>query len=142
MSKEFVLNTIIGDGSSIVGDVETRGFTRVDGSVRGNLRSKGRIVISEKARMKSDVSGTTITIGGVVYGNVIASERLIVLASGLVMGDIITRRIQADDGCLIHGKIAVCSTAEEWDTTIAKYQDVKDVRLTLSSSKESKKWKK
>ncbi|MDR0410711.1 MAG: polymer-forming cytoskeletal protein [Treponema sp.] len=142
MSKEFVLNTIIGDGSNVVGDVETRGFTRVDGSVRGNLHSKGRIVISEKARMKSDVSGTTITIGGVVYGNVIASERLVVLASGLVMGDIITRRIQADDGCLIHGKVAVCSTAEEWDATIAKYQDIKDIRLALSSSKESKKWKK
>ncbi|MDR0643810.1 MAG: polymer-forming cytoskeletal protein [Treponema sp.] len=142
MSKEFVLNTIIGDGSSVVGNVETRGFTRVDGSLLGNLHSKGRIIISEKARMKSDVSGTTITIGGVVYGNVIASERLIVLASGLVMGDIITRRIQADDGCMIHGKVAVCATNEEWDATIAKYQDAKGIHLALSSLKESKKWKK
>jgi cytoskeletal protein CcmA (bactofilin family) len=142
MSKEFVLNTIIGDGSNIVGNIETRGFTRVDGSLLGNLHSRGRIVIGEKARMKSDVSGTTVTIGGVVYGNVIASERLVVLSSGLVMGDIITRRIQADDGCLIHGKVAVCSTEEEWDATIAKYQDAKGVRLALSNSKEYKKWKK
>jgi cytoskeletal protein CcmA (bactofilin family) len=130
--QDFVLNTIIGPSSSVVGDVESAGFTRIDGSLLGNLKAKGRVIIGEKARMKSDVIGTAVTIGGVVYGNVIASERLVILASGLVLGDIITRRIQADDGCLIHGKVYVCTSDKQWDKTIAEYQDTQGLRSALN----------
>src|SRR5215510_7915701 len=109
---DFSLNTIIGPGTSVSGDIESGGFTRVDGNVLGDVKAKGRVVIGERARMKSNVSGTLITVGGVVVGNVLASERLIILSTGLVMGDIITRRIQADEGCLIHGRVRVCQTEE------------------------------
>jgi cytoskeletal protein CcmA (bactofilin family) len=81
------------------------------------------VVIGEKARMKSNVSGTAVTVGGVVFGNVLASERLIILATGLIMGDVITRRIQADDGCLIHGKVRVCRTEEAWNKALSEYRD-------------------
>ncbi|MDR2446195.1 MAG: polymer-forming cytoskeletal protein [Treponema sp.] len=132
MANEFSVNTIIGPNSSVVGDVDSAGFTRVDGSLRGNLRAKGKVIIGEKARMKSDVAGTSITIGGVVYGNVIASERLIILSSALVLGDIITRRIQADEGCLIHGKVSVCTSDEQWEKTLSEYRDMQGLLSTLS----------
>jgi cytoskeletal protein CcmA (bactofilin family) len=139
MANEFSVNTIIGPNSSVVGDVDAAGFTRVDGSLRGNLHAKGRVIIGAKARMKSDVSGTFITISGVVYGNVIASERLIILSSALVLGDIITRRIQADEGCLIHGKVSVCTSDEQWVKTVAEYRDAQGVLSALSmASKKGK----
>ncbi|MDR2783367.1 MAG: polymer-forming cytoskeletal protein [Treponema sp.] len=134
MANEFSVNTIIGPNSSVVGDVDSAGFTRVDGSLHGNLRAKGRVIIGEKARMKSDVAGTSITIGGVVYGNVIASERLIILSSALVLGDIITRRIQADEGCLIHGKVSVCTSDEQWEKTLAEYRDMRGMLSALSTA--------
>ena len=121
--EDFSINTIIGPGTSVSGDVESGGFTRVDGSVLGDVKAKGRIIIGERARMKSNVSGTMITVGGVVFGNILASERLIILSTGLVMGDIITRRIQADEGCLIHGRIRVCRTEEAWDQALSEYRD-------------------
>jgi cytoskeletal protein CcmA (bactofilin family) len=136
--QDFVLNTIIGPNSDVVGDVDAAGFTRIDGSLRGNLNVKGRIVIGEKARMKSDVTGTAITIGGVVRGNVIASERLIVLSSALVLGDIITRRIQVDEGSLIHGKVSVCTSDDQWNKAIAEYQDTQGVRSALSTLSKKK----
>jgi cytoskeletal protein CcmA (bactofilin family) len=116
---DFSLNTIIGPGAWVRGDVESAGFTRIDGSVQGDVRAQGRVVIGEQARMKSNVSGTSITIGGIVYGNIHASERIIILSTALILGDIVTRRIQADEGCLIHGKVVVCQSAEQWDRAIA-----------------------
>ena len=107
-NNDFSINTILGPGTSICGDIETVGFTRIDGSIRGNLSAKGRMVVSERARMKGNISGTTVTVGGVVYGNILASERIIILNTALIRGDVITRRIQADNGCLVHGKITVC----------------------------------
>jgi cytoskeletal protein CcmA (bactofilin family) len=130
-SESFSINTIIGPGTSVSGDVESGGFTRVDGNVQGNVKAKGRVVIGERARMKSNISGTSITVGGVVFGNVLASERLIVLATGLVMGDIITRRIQAEEGCLIHGRVIVCQSEEVWNKAISEYRDVTGLRESL-----------
>jgi cytoskeletal protein CcmA (bactofilin family) len=122
--EDFSINTIIGPGSSVSGDIESGGFTRVDGNIRGDVSAKGRVVIGEKARMKSNVSGTFVTVGGVVFGNVLASERLIILATGLIMGDVITRRIQADDGCLVHGRVQVCRTEEAWNKALSEYRDL------------------
>jgi cytoskeletal protein CcmA (bactofilin family) len=130
--EDFSINTIIGPNTSVNGDIESGGFTRVDGSLRGNLSAGGRVIVGEKARLKSSVSGTFITIGGVIYGNVLASERVIILATGLVVGDIITRRIQADEGCLIHGRIMVCQTEDKWNRTVGEYRDAQWVKSALA----------
>jgi cytoskeletal protein CcmA (bactofilin family) len=130
---EFSINTIIGPNTSVSGDLETGGFTRVDGNVRGDVTVKGRVVIGEAARMKGNVSGTTITIGGVVHGNVLASEGLVILSTGLVLGVIITRRIRADEGCLVHGKIIVCPTEESWTKAVSEHRDAQGIKSVLSS---------
>jgi cytoskeletal protein CcmA (bactofilin family) len=130
--EDFSINTIIGPNTSISGNIDSGGFTRVDGSLRGNLNAQGRVIVGERARMKSSISGTVITIGGVVYGNVLASERVIILSTGLVLGDIITRRIQADEGCLIHGKVTVCQTDAQWNKAVNAYRDAQGVRSALS----------
>ena len=128
---DFSINTIIGPNTSLQGNIEAGGFTRVDGSIRGDVRAKGRVVIGERARMKSNVSGTAITIGGVVYGNIIASESLVILSTALVIGDIITRRIQADEGCLIHGKVMVCPDEESWTRALSEHMDAQGIKSAL-----------
>ncbi|MDR0600078.1 MAG: polymer-forming cytoskeletal protein [Treponema sp.] len=126
--NEFALNTIIGPESFVQGDMETGGFTRIDGGLRGNLHAKGKVVVGENARMRSSIIGTAVTIGGVVDGNILATERIIVLPSALIMGDIITRRIEAHDGCVIHGKIRVIQGEESWERAAAAYQHKRSVR--------------
>ncbi|MDR2784366.1 MAG: polymer-forming cytoskeletal protein [Treponema sp.] len=126
--EDFSVNTIIGPNTHINGDVNSAGFTRVDGSLRGNLTAAGRIIVGDGARMKGNITGTAVTIGGVVCGNVLASERVIILATGIVLGDIITQRIQADEGGLLHGRIMVCQTREKWNNTVNEYRDREDVK--------------
>ncbi|QQO09882.1 bactofilin family protein [Breznakiella homolactica] len=129
---ELIINTIIGPGTSVNGDITAPGFVRVDGSLRGDLKAAGRVVVGENARMKSDISGTNVTIGGVVQGNILASERITILSTGLVLGDIITRRIQADDGCLIHGRVVVCQDEAQWNATVSSYRDARSVYSAIS----------
>jgi len=119
---EFSVNTIIGPGSFVHGDIETSGFTRVDGNIKGNLNAKGRVVIGESARMRSSIAGTSITVGGVVDGNILASERLIVLPSAMIIGDIFTRRLEAAEGCMIHGRVRVCQNEESWERSKSEFR--------------------
>lgn len=132
--RDISINTIIGPNTDVRGDISAGGFTRVDGNVRGELDSIGRVVIGECARMKSNITGTAITVGGVVKGNVLASERLVVLSTGLILGDVITRRIQADEGCIIHGRITVCVNDTQWENSVRAYEDAMGVREALSTS--------
>jgi len=129
---EFSINTIIGPGSFIRGDIEASGFTRVDGNVKGNLHAKGRVVIGERARMRSSITGTSIIVGGVVDGNILASEKLILLPSALIIGDIITRRIEANEGCLIHGRVRVCQNEESWERTKSEFRDKRQTSVAAS----------
>ncbi|MDR1867144.1 MAG: polymer-forming cytoskeletal protein [Treponema sp.] len=131
---DFVLNSMVGPGSKVAGNIESAGFTRVDGSIQGNINSKGGVIIGSNSRLKGDIRGTAVTVSGVVQGNILASERITVLATGLVLGDIITMRIQADDGCLIDGRIVVCQNSEQWDQAIAEYQDREKIRFALSGN--------
>ncbi|MCL2804431.1 MAG: polymer-forming cytoskeletal protein [Treponema sp.] len=130
-SGDFSINTIIGPNTSLTGDVEVGGFTRIDGSIRGDVRAKGRVVIGERARMKGNLTGTNITVGGVVCGNIIADGHLVILSTALVIGDIITRRIRADDGCFINGKVAVCPSDEIWAKTMTEHRDAQGIKSTL-----------
>jgi len=132
--KDYTVNTIIGPGTSIRGDIAAAGFTRVDGAIRGDVLSQGRVVVGERARMRSNISGTLITVGGVVYGNIVASERLVVLSTGLIVGDIVTRKIKAEDGCLIHGRVIICGSDEKWQRTVADYQDTVSVERALGAA--------
>jgi len=128
---DFSINTIIGPNTSLTGDIEAGGFTRIDGSIRGDVKAKGRVVIGERARMKGNVSGTNITIGGVVCGNIIADGHLVILSTAIIIGDIITRRIQADDGCFINGRVAVCPNDESWEKTMSEHKDAQGIRSAL-----------
>ena len=130
-NSDFSINTIIGPNTDLTGNIETNGFTRIDGFIRGNVKARGRVVIGEKARMKGNVTGTNITIGGVVSGNVIANGHLVILSSAIVIGDIITRRIQADEGSFINGRVAVCSNDESWTKVTSEYRDAQGIRLAL-----------
>jgi len=130
-SSAFSINTIIGPNTDLTGDIEIGGFTRIDGSIRGNVRAKGRVVIGEKARIKGNVTGTNITAGGVVFGNIIADGNLVILSTAIVIGDIITRRIQADNGCFINGRVAVCPNDDSWLKTTSEYRDAQGIKSAL-----------
>jgi cytoskeletal protein CcmA (bactofilin family) len=128
---DFSINTIIGPSTDLNGSIDTGGFTRIDGSIRGNVRARGRVVIGERARVKGNVTGKNITVGGVVYGNIFSDGHLVILSTAVIMGDIITRRIQADDGSFINGRVAVCPNDENWVKTTSEYRDAQGIKSAL-----------
>lgn len=130
-SGDFTINTIIGHNTTFVGDITVGGFARIDGSIRGNIKANGRVVIGECARMKGHLRGTNITVGGVVCGNIIADGHLVILSTAIILGDVITRRIQVDNECIVNGMVKVCSDEESWRKTISEYMDAQGIKSAL-----------
>jgi Integral membrane protein CcmA involved in cell shape determination len=127
-NEDVSINSIIGPGSTISGDIKVNGYVRVDGDIDGNLETTGNIIIGEKARIQGNVIARAVTIiGGIVKGNITASESVDLLSTSTVLGDIITHKIHADENIIFHGHCIALSNKDAYNEALAKWQNMKTI---------------
>ena len=100
---DISINTILGHGSAITGNIKINGFVRIDGDIDGNLETDGNIIIGENARIRGNVKAKSVIVGGIVLGNIEASQSIKVLATSAVIGDIVSHKVQVEQNAIIHG---------------------------------------
>ncbi|MFA9459618.1 bactofilin family protein [Thiohalorhabdus sp. Cl-TMA] len=117
------LETMIGAGTSVKGDVTFEGGLRVDGTLEGTITapdgSGSRLVISDQAEIRGEVQVPNVVINGRVIGNVHASERLELHAQSSVEGDLYYEVIQMEEGAGITGTCSHISTTKQGKTVAA-----------------------
>ncbi len=97
------LESLIGSGSTVKGDIETKGTLRVDGMVEGNINADW-VVVGEKAHLKGDIAARGIVIGGRVDGNLMAKEIIEIRGKGNICGEIQTSKLTIAEGAIFDGK--------------------------------------
>jgi cytoskeletal protein CcmA (bactofilin family) len=97
--------SIIGPGMRVVGDCETDGTLRIEGTVEGTVRAGKAVVIGKDGSVKGDVVTQDAIIGGHVTGAVVAESRLELQATCSVDGEVRARRIKLDEGGRINGTV-------------------------------------
>jgi cytoskeletal protein CcmA (bactofilin family) len=102
-SQDMLLNTIIGAGSTFIGDLELKGMVRIDGDLLGSVTTTGKVIVGEKARCDCFIRAKSAIIGGVVKGDVIVDDNLRLLKGSTVVGNVYAPRFEAEDGVTIHG---------------------------------------
>jgi len=121
------INTIVGAGSAIAGDIRVSGFVRVDGDIDGNLETTGKIIIGEKARIRGNISAKSAIIGGLVKGDILAPEGIQLFPTSTVIGDIVARRVEIAEQVVFHGHCISLSETEEYDAVRADWQTKKTI---------------
>lgn len=101
------INSIIGEGTTFKGDINIHGLLRIDGDYKGSINSTGKILIGKNGRAECNIKADTVVIGGAVKGNIIASERIAVLSSGLVIGNLKAPRLDIEEKVIFHGKCTI-----------------------------------
>ena len=127
-------NTLISLGSSVHGDVKAAGFLRVDGDVDGNLETAGNLIVTDKARIRGNVTARSSVIGGVVLGNVTSPEGVNLLSTSAVIGDIATKRLQIAEGVVFHGHCIALSAAEKYNAAFTQFEDKKMIQARAVSA--------
>ena len=97
------LESLIGAGSSVKGEINTKGTLRVDGSVDGNI-SADWVVIGEKAGIRGDITARGIIVGGRIDGNLKAKEIVEIKNKGHVFGEIFTSKLTIAEGAIFDGR--------------------------------------
>lgn len=128
--EDVSINTLVGSGSFIRGELKISGFIRIDGDIDGNIQASGRVIVGENARIRGDVNSRLITIGGVIQGDVIAPEGVTILATGMVLGAVLTKKLQIEDTVILNGKCFAINDQVRFDSALSEYNN----RKALESS--------
>ena len=125
---DISINTILGKGSSITGNLRINGFVRLDGDIDGNLETDGNVIIGDNARIRGDVKAKSVIISGIVVGNIIAQEGIKILSEAAVLGDVISRKVQIDDKATFNGKCISIKDEELFEKESAQYLQSKAIK--------------
>jgi len=96
----------IGQGVVIEGRITSSQDLRIDGRVEGTIEVGDHVLmIGARAEVKANLVAKSILISGTVIGNVTATERLDLQATGSVEGDISSPRLVMVDGAVVRGRV-------------------------------------
>jgi len=98
-------NTInlISNGTEIIGDIKSTGDIRIDGSLTGNLNTKGKVVIGQTGKVNGEIICKNSEISGIIEGRVIVNQLLNLKASSKILGDIVTSKLSIEPGAIFSG---------------------------------------
>ncbi|MDP2809854.1 MAG: polymer-forming cytoskeletal protein [Rhodocyclaceae bacterium] len=103
------IDSLIGVGTSLEGDVTFTGGLRVDGEIKGNVRGAdgqpATLVISEHARIEGEISVSHLVINGTVIGAVHSSDFLELQTRARVTGDVEYSTIEMHLGAIVQGRL-------------------------------------
>ena len=102
------IDSLVGAGTTVEGNITFTGGLRVDGHVRGNVCAAddkpGTLVLSEQARIEGEVRVSHIVINGTIVGPVHAADYAELQAKANVTGDIHYRTLEMQHGAVVQGR--------------------------------------
>lgn len=103
------IDSLIGVGTKIEGDVFFSGGLRVDGTIKGNVSETGgqlsTLVLSEQARIEGVIHVSHVVINGTVVGPVRAQEYVELQSKSRVTGDVLYKTLEMHVGAIVEGKL-------------------------------------
>lgn len=93
----------IGKGTVLEGNIETFGNIRIEGKVIGNIKSKSKIALGNSSYVDGNIMAQNADLEGEVKGRIEISEMLILKATAVVHGDIITGKLVVEPGAVFNG---------------------------------------
>ncbi len=111
------IDSLIGAGTKVTGDIHFTGGLRVDGEIHGSVIAEpgkaSTLVLSEQSRVNGEIRVTHLVLNGTVAGPIEASEYLELQSKAKVTGDVKYKTLEIQLGAIVEGKLAHISEATE-----------------------------
>lgn len=107
------LDTLIGKGVVVEGVLNSQGDVQINGQFSGEIDMAGDLIIGEHAKVKAEIEATNIYVAGEVEGNISAKEKLEILETGRVNGDVNSQALSIEPGGILKGSSEMQETSEE-----------------------------
>lgn len=126
-TDDISFNTMVGPGAFVTGDLKLEGFTRVDGDIYGNLETTGKLIIGENARIRGSLTAKSVIVIGIVEGDILAPEGIHLFSSAVVLGDVISRKVKAEENVVIEGYCISIENSQEFEDAKKQWLDMRAI---------------
>jgi cytoskeletal protein CcmA (bactofilin family) len=108
--KSSKIDTLVGQGVEVTGDIKFQGGLHLDGKIKGNVATADNaegtvLVISDRGCVEGDVHVAYAVINGEVIGNVFASEKLELSSKARISGNVEYNLLEMASGAEINGQM-------------------------------------
>lgn len=103
------IDTLIGSGTMVEGNLSYTGGLRIDGTVKGNVRCATAdacmVVVSEMGHVEGEIHAAHLVVSGRVTGPVHVTELLELQPKARITGDVHYRAIEIHQGAVVEGRL-------------------------------------
>jgi len=125
------IRTTLGETTVFDGVMRFSQSLKIQGQFKGEIESTGFLFIEKGATVSANIRVRSIVIGGVVHGNIIATDSLEMLDSGEVFGNVKTSRLRISDGVIFEGKCEMIKDPDSLDVFAGDVEKLKKTIRTL-----------
>jgi len=97
------MDTLIGEGTTFEGKIKSEASIRIEGHVIGDIESTGDVTIGENGSARSNIVSRDLVLAGRLNGNVEVKGKLIIRASGALIGNLTAHSLLIESGGVFHG---------------------------------------
>ncbi len=97
--------SVIAPELTIEGKIEGTGNVRIAGRFKGDVNIQGNLTIEPRAQLTGQVTAKVIIVSGELQGNVVAAERVELLESGAISGDVKAGALTVASGARMRGQV-------------------------------------
>tara|TARA_B110000971_G_scaffold217238_1_gene253709 strand:- start:107 stop:514 length:408 start_codon:yes stop_codon:yes gene_type:complete len=98
---------MIGAGTTINGDIVSKGDIRVDGTLKGSVNTQGKLVLGRGGVIEGDVICKDADISGLIKAKITVSQLLSLKTTAKLSGDIITNKLSIEPGATFSGSCSM-----------------------------------
>lgn len=115
------LDTLIGKDVLVKGNLISDGDIQINGHLDGKIETSKDVIISEQAKIKASIKANNVYVAGEVNGNIEAQEKLEILETGRVNGDVASQSLSIEPGGILKGS-SIMKETEEIEPTKPAYE--------------------
>lgn len=106
------IQTIIGEGTEIKGNIQSTGVVRIDGVLEGTIQHNGDLLVGPKGKVVAEIRSKALSIAGEVRGEVHVEGKLELLPGSRLYGDIRCGHFVVHEGAMFHGRSIMAPDTE------------------------------
>lgn len=110
-NENNVVVNFITAGTEITGDITSNEGIRIEGTLTGNLITKGKVVIGESGKVKGEINCKNSEVFGTIEGKIVVAELLSLRKTARINGDISTNKLAIEPGSKFTGNCNMSNDA-------------------------------
>jgi len=111
---------VIAQGTKIVGDVTSQGPFRVDGSIEGNVKTPGKVVVGRSGSIKGTLQGDNADFEGRFSGKLHLTGTLTLKSTAHIEGEVVIGKLAVEPGANFNATCSMKGGANPMSNATAK----------------------